>query len=426
MISSIFNIQNYSFNIHALPYFISGILIAAESVFIFLQNRKSLLNFSFAAVAIFSGIWLTGVGFIYSSRYESIALLWSRYYSWLGIIFITPSVYLLSTVWGSTTSRKKRQSAYANFIAAFAVYIVCISTPHLIPGMWVYSWGFYPRGGIGEALFIIWFYTLMLLSFRNFIQSYRSEQVPGKRKQIKFVIIAFGFGFLGSLDFLANFGIPFYTFASVPLLLFSTTIAYTIVNHRLMDIETVLHKTILWIMSFSFIAIPVFLLYKWFFPRIQASTALQFTFWMFSFVVLALYLRIIHPKIYHFFQRRKADLEEISSRFVEDLVHLKGFDNLIRRIEETVAHALYPQWTDIFIYHERQERYLLANKEDPRERISEVDGKDKFLKWLNKNSQIIYNKFIEIDPVYAPIKEAARNYFDITGAYTGSISINLL
>ncbi len=127
MINLIFNPRSYFFNIHSLVYFISGILIIAESIFIFLQNKKSMVNFSFSLGTIFAGIWLTGVGFIYSSSSESVALIWSRYYSWLGIIFITPAVYLLSETWKGTTLKRKTKFIYFNFITGFFIYIVCIS-----------------------------------------------------------------------------------------------------------------------------------------------------------------------------------------------------------------------------------------------------------------------------------------------------------
>ena len=58
-----------------------------------------------------------------------------------------------------------------------------------------------------------------------------------------------------------------------------------------------------------------------------------------------------HPtKIDHLFQRRQANLEQISNRFSEDLVHLKDISQLVERIQETITQALYPQRIDIFIY----------------------------------------------------------------------------
>ena len=408
--------SNYFFNLHAIPFFISGVLIMAEAVFVFWQNKRSLLNISFAGIALFCGIWLTGIGFIYSSANEPAAYIWSRYYDWFGIIFITPFVYLFSTVYNDEVSGRQRKFAYVNFVIASAIYAYCVLTPHFISGVWPYAWGYYPRGGVAELIFIVWFYTLMSLSFWNFVRSYQRKKDIIQKKQIKLVIIAHIFGFIGSLDFFANFGYPIYPIGSGALFIYLSMIAYTIVRYRLMDIETVLHKTIMWIASFSIIAFPMFFIYRWTFPYMKESVAGQLIFGVMSFIVLTVYLRVIQPKIDHFFQRRKADLEEISNQFIGDLVHLEGIENLTRRLEETVMNALYPQWMDIFLYDEKKKDYSVVNRESVKSRVSSMEEGNEFLKWLKAHNQIVYREFIEIDPEYAAVKDVARNYFESTGA----------
>jgi len=409
--------SNYTFNIHAVPFYISGILITAEALFVYFQNRKSPLNFGFAAVTVCAGLWLTGIGFIYSSVNEPTALIWSRTYCWLGIIFISPSVYLFSAAVENKSLSRSMKFIYANYIVALAFYIFCISTPYLIEGLWSYSWGFYPKAGIGQNFFMIWYLTLMALSFRNFIRCYKRETVAIKKQQVKFIIIAFVFGGIGgSIDYLGNYGVPFYPFGSLAVFIFLTVIAYSIVNYKLMDIETVLHKTILWILSFSIITVPIFSLYQFAFPVMKNSIFLQLAFGITSFIAFALYLRLVQPRIDHIFQRRRASLDEISSRFMEDLVHLKGIDNLVGRIEETIAGTLYPQWIDIFIYNDKKKMYVSVSKNRSDDRVPEFGKRDEFLTWLNKNNRIVYSKFIEIDPVFADIKESARDFFNSIGA----------
>jgi len=409
--------SNYAFNIHAVPFFISGILIVAEAFFVYFQNRKAPLNFSFATVTVCAGIWLTGIGFIYSSVNEPVALFWSRYYCWLGIIFISPSVYLFSAAVEGKSLNQSMKFIYANYIAALVFYIFCVSTPFIVEGLWSYNWGFYPKAGIGQNVFMAWYIMLMTLSFRNFIRRYVRETVEIKRQQVKFIIIAFIFGGIGgSLDFLGNYGVSFYTFGSLAVFLFLNVIAYSIVNYKLMDIETVLHKTILWLLSFLIITVPIFVMYSLAFPVMKNSMMMQLIFGIVSFIVFALYLRHVQPGIDHMFQRRRANLEETSNRFGENLVHLKGLDNLVRYIEETIDSTMYSNWIDIFIVNEEKSKFILANKDPKKNRISEFDQKDEFLTWLIENNWIIYRDFVEMDPVYSQIKGAANDYFNATEA----------
>ncbi len=321
--------SNYYLNVHAIPFFISGILIVAESLFVYFQNRKSPLNFSFATVTVCAGLWLTGIGFIYSSSGEAMALAWCRYYCWLGIFFISPSVFFFSAAVEKESLSRSMKFIYVNYVIALAFYILCIKTPYVIDGLWSYSWGFYPKAGGGHKFFLAWYAVLMTLAFRNFFKSYQRKTIVVKKQQARFIIIAFIFGGIGgSVDYLGNYGVSFYPFGSLAAFLFLTVMAYSIVKYKLMDIETVLHKTILWILSFLIISIPILVLYKWFFPHMIESPLLQSVFGLTSFIIFTLYLRLVQPKIDHIFQRRKANLDEISNQFSDDLVHLKGFDNL--------------------------------------------------------------------------------------------------
>ena len=108
------------------------------------------------------------------------------------------------------------------------------------------------------------------------------------------------------------------------------------------------------------------------------SVFLELTFGVGSFIIFALYLRHVQPRIDHIFQRRKANLEEISSQFTENLVHLKGLDNLLRYMEETIDSTMYSNWIDIFIASEEKGKFVLVNKVSKRNRISEFDQTGEF------------------------------------------------
>ena len=411
----LFDIQNYFLNPYAMAYFFSGILVSAEGFFVYAQNKRSLINISFAAVTTCAGIWLTGVGFMFSSKYANMALSWSNYYSWFGIILITPCLYLFSLVWAKKPAAQKRAFLTFNFLTALAIYAVCAATPYIIKEMWSYPWGYYPRAGAGHGLFLVWFAIEVFLIFRNFWHGYTQETLEERKIQTKFIIIAFIFGvFVGALDFLSNYGLPLHNIGSVGIVIFSSIIAYSIVNYRLMDIETVLHKTLLWILSFAIISIPILALYRLAFPAMVGSPMAQTCFGLASFIIFAVYLRVIQPKIDHIFQRRQADMEEITSRFTGDLVHLKGLNNLVKYIEDTIADTLYPQWVDIFIYNERKKQYLLANRSQEEAWALGSGRQDEFLVWFKEHNRIVYGAFVEIDPVFAEVKDAADDYFKNT------------
>jgi len=415
MINSIFNLNNYFFNVHSLPYFISGFLIFAESIFIFFQNRKSRLNASFAVSAFFAGVWLTGVGFIYSSLSEQIALIWSNYYSWLGIIFITPAVYMFSIAWVGLRLKENKKSIFFNFAFALMVYIICFSSNYLVDGMWPYKWGFYPKAGSLEFLFIIWFYSLMILTFRNFIISYRKEAISIKKKQTRLVIIAFIFGFMGSIDFVPNFGFPLYTFAAISVLFFSTIIVYTIIQYKLMEIETVIHKTIAWLLTSAALLAPILILLYFTKPfYVNLSSIGSLIYFAALFMCFIFFMKTLQPRVDHFFQKGKFNLENVLNKFANELVHLKNLEELVSKITDTIIDAIFANKVTILLYNDKlKELATIGSIEDSLKANLQIDRNSPFLKWLSKNDRVLVRESVELDPRCEPVRRQAREYFQI-------------
>ncbi|MCF7908523.1 MAG: GHKL domain-containing protein [Candidatus Omnitrophica bacterium] len=404
MLDLIFNPANYYWNPHAVLYHLVGILTLLEGIFIFSQNRKSLVNLAYGLSCLSVALWLTGTGMALNSKLELTALIWTRTYFFLGVIFNTPSIYFFSVAWQKSLfpqeENKKIKIVIFNFLCGLGFYIFCLNSNLFIQGFWNHSWGFYPKAGSLYFIFVGWVYALMMLMLFNFIQVYRKGGDPVIKKQAKLMIIAFSIGYLGTAEFLMDYGFTLYFLAFIPVFICITIVGYSVIRYRTMDIETVIHKTALWIFSYSLIAAPIFFLYNGLSEKIESSNLLLFIFWTASFLAVTVYLRLIQPKIDHFFQRRKANLEDISSEFTKNLVHLKGLNQLIERIKETITNAFYPQNIDILIYGQDDERY----QDEP------------FLLWLVKNDKIAYRDFIEIDPAYSAIRSDARKYFDSVAA----------
>jgi len=412
MTQSIFNTTNYYFNPHAVAYFVSGILILAEAMFIFLQNKKAVLNISFAIAMCFAGIWLTGVGFVYSSTTETVALIWSRYYTWLGIIFVTPATYLFSEAWKRTSLQRNTAYIVINFMIGIITYLLCVLSPHIVAGLWPYWWGLYPKAGIGEIPFIFWFYLLMIFSFKNFIESYKTEEIPIKKKQSKLVITAFIFGFIGSLDFVANFGVSFYTFAAVIVLFFTTTIAYAIIHYKLMEIETVIHKTIAWFFTTLSLIIPLagffYFTKPWYVKFNNTATWVYFIATSFFFLFL---VRNLQPKVDHFFQRRKYDMENVLNKFSDELVHLRGLEDLIGRITNTLMETIYVNNIILLLYNEKSKKFVsIANIKGAVSNRLEIDSNSRFFQWVVAHNRIINREFVDIDPAYDEIRHQTKDY----------------
>ena len=423
----IFSPDNYFLNPYAIGYFLVGLIVAWEGFFVFFQDRKSLINLSYMLCDITAGIWLTGVGMIYISKTAGLSLFWARYYSFLGIIFVTPSVYFFSLWWRKVSGlnhvlgenmhskglSKEAKKVVFNFFCAGLLYLFCISSDSFIQGMWEYPWGFYPKAGSLYFIFVIWFYWIMAISIKNFFYVYRREKVPVKKKQTKLILLAFAIAFIGSVEFLPNYGFALYLFAFLPVLIFLSMIGYCVIRYKLMDIETVLHKTLAWFFTTLTLVIPfvltLYLAYPWYSHHGNVSFL---SFLSFLGIMFLFFVRAFHSKIDHFFQRRRYGLEEIANKFTEDLVHLKGAAQLSQRLKVVIKDTLYSQKVDLFVYDSKKDKYIPMGESDNSQPELTIEGT--FLQWLTKGNIIVYKDLIEIDPFYLQVKDDLKQCFSST------------
>ena len=418
MFNQLLNISNYYFNPYAIPVMVVGMLILSIGLFVLKQNKRSIINIAFFFQCFSVALWTLPISLVYLSRAPETALIWYRYFTFFGVVNIMPSLILLAIAWTGKFNQKKL-FVFANYLIAFVFYILAVSTNKVVVphAMQNYFWGFYPTYGTWARAFLGLYATQFIIGITILYRAYKREDLPVKKIQIGTMITATLVASAATADFIPKFfHVPLYPYGYIPIFIYVSLVAYSIVRYRTFDIETAIHKTAMWLLTFSFILVPILALERMLAPYIRKSDFAQIGFCVFSSLTLAFYLRVIQPKIDHCFQRRQSNLEEISSRFTDDLVHLKGLNQLIQRIEDAIADTLYPQKIDIFIYSEKERTYKLVNTINrPRETL-ELNSEDRFLQWLSENDKIVHKDFIDIDPAYAKIKEAAKSYSDRTEA----------
>ena len=416
MFEELLNPSNYFLNPYAIPTLLVGVLILSIGFFVLRQNKNSIINIAFFYKCLAMGFWLFSISFVYSSNKQELAIKLYRNFTFLGVVNIMPSVMFFTMAW-SGELRYKKSFVVMNYLVSLLVYVLAITTDKLILPyqMRKYFWGYYPIYTFWVAPYLIFFFAQFIISIRSLYSAYRFEKIPIKKIQKRMVFIALLIAVSASADFLPKFfWLAMYPYGYISMFIYISLVAYAIVRYRAFDIETVIHKTIMWLFTFSFIIIPIFLLHKWLFPHLRESDALQVWFWILSFLLAAFYLRAIQPKIDHLFQRRRSNLEEIAHRFAEDLVHLKGLAQLIPRLEDVLSDTLYSQQISIFIYDEKTGTYKLKNRIKNSEGIVELKADNAFLLWLTKNNKLAYKEFADIDPAYALMKEEAEDYFNTT------------
>ncbi|MBI4358170.1 MAG: hypothetical protein HY584_02625, partial [Candidatus Omnitrophica bacterium] len=254
---SFLSAYDYVLNPFAVPVLVVSTLLALISIFVLSQNPKSPTNLSFFLICLSSCVWLYSISLVYCSRYESLALHWYKYFTFFGVAFIAPSIYFFSVAWVGLL-RERKGLIFLGYLGALAFYISSALTDYGILGVRKYFWGFYPiYGPIATAFlaFFVFYYTMGLWTFA--IGRSRETRLQF-RKQYDYLIVAYLITFFGASDFIPKFtSISLYPFGYITVLLWLLIVAYSIIRYKLMDIETVIHKTLMWAALSSLVFLPL-------------------------------------------------------------------------------------------------------------------------------------------------------------------------
>lgn len=218
----------------AIPVLISAWAIFILGIFVVIREKASRISFSFLALTFSMGFWLFCFFGMYISSSETVAMFWAKI-AYLGVLSIPSTIYLF-TVNVLNLARQRKKWLYFSWSCTLIFILINLFTNKLIPDLYRYWWGYYPKYGVLSLPYLIFFFGMMIFTFKEYWISYRSAKAGDFKSRTFWLMIAFGIVYLGSVDFLPKFGIPVYPFGYLPVLCFVAIVAWTVLRWNLVDI----------------------------------------------------------------------------------------------------------------------------------------------------------------------------------------------
>lgn len=403
------NLNLYFFNLQALPIILVSTLIFATGLFVFLQNKTSPTNIIFFLFCLSLNFWLYGNSMMYCSKDPANALRWYRWVTFLGVTHISPLVFTFTSRWLNLYERQRRW-VILSFVLAPIFYLLGF-TRYGIPYAQKYYWGYYPHYGFFAQIFLFFFFGYFLAAFYNFFSQLKVEKDPIKHKQIQLITIAFLISITGSFDYIPKIiRFSLYPFGYLSVFFWTALVAYLIVRYRILDIETVIHKTIMWLLTSAVLGAP--LVIGLYFSRPWLLSLHPFAFLGVVSAVLyffTFYVRWVQPKVDHLFQRRQWDLMRALEKFTDELVHLKSLDEVATHVLNTVKTVFYLTNVSLLVRKQDTNAFALAGSSPSLSRDYRL--KDDFLRWLETNDKVVIREYVKIDPQFKSISDVAETYF---------------
>jgi len=346
---------------------ISGAFLALLGIFVYVKKGKSNASLPFILMYVFLSVWLIGnaFGMRYYDDFKASVLMFRIAYSGVPFCAILAYHFYLNLA-----GKRRIKLLIFLYVIAFLELIFLWMTDAIKEGMYSLPyvgavWGGMPFFSYFLNFGMIKYAILMLLTSFLFFKAYKKEANLLKKQQYKIFSIIFLFFSLATTEWLVDFNIPLHiAWVFMPPVFVAA--AYNIINNKALDIETAIHKTLMWLAaSMILIYLPIFML-----SAILREPMINLNIFAYSAVlsfIVYFFIRIYNgyqPKIDHVFRKKAYRIDEKINKLALDLSTIINTKDLGKVLDEAFKNIFYIEKS--WLYLEDNGRYIC--REDNSER----------------------------------------------------------
>jgi len=400
-------------NVHSLLLVIAAALYLIVIGFLYSTRKPNPVNNSFALMLLCIALWYIDMAGIISAPNPEVADLWGKIFR-NGLLFIPPTLLQFSSVFthpqGISGRTKKILLA---FYAASCFFAVINWTPYFTGGVKEYPWGYHVQSGPLYPLFVLDFVICVTVSLFYIIRDFIYADSYQKQR-LKYFFLAIGISFvLGSTNFLPMFGLEIYPFGNITVTIGFFIAAYSVVQHRLMDVSVFMAKVLGYILSISFLAIPMTLamifLEGYFFQR--TDTAFSSIIFLMGAIIALTFDKIkarVDRAMHQIIVRDKYFYHRVLEEFSRRLVTIVDLKRLLSMLADTVERSMGVSRISIFLYNSEKEAFRLALvRGSPESEMMNIFFKstDPSIQWLQEKKESVLRAEVERNPKGPKAKE---------------------
>lgn len=427
------NSHNYVWNPYPLPMFVTGGLIFITGFFIWL-NKRDLFGFMYFVWGISAVFWLVFGGLqMMLTKKELVSFMYNKI-TFMGVAFISINGYFVSLLWNREYLKKQKKILIGGYgvMASFALSNFFYST--MADGSYEYYWGKFPKFTSLAPIFLLCWGGFFVATTLNYYRAYRVSS-GFKKRQLFILLMALVVVYIGAVDFVPMFGVEIYPFGYIPMGIFFFLTFFAIIRYRAFEIDTVIHKTFLWLATSCWMVIPAYGVFTIVRPVFDVLN----TFWLTvaalgMFYLFLWYQRLFQPKIDHLFRRRKYDYQIVLGKVAEKIATTIDIRQLAVRLLREIGETMYLKSSLFYIQSPDKEKYVLIGKwgksnpdkrggydvlvytEEERNRLPEeereISVEHPLCAWAIEQQDIAEKEQIGVDPRCAHIQEYALEWFN--------------
>ncbi|MBI4376357.1 MAG: hypothetical protein HY549_07900, partial [Elusimicrobia bacterium] len=290
----------------------------------------------------------------------------------LGANLIGPSLYFLTQALLNRVERARRW-ILLNFAVGLLFCVLAYHPAFISREVHIRPWGAFPQVGALYYFFLVHFAGLLGISLSQMWKAYRGAETLKERNRHKYFVAGLAIAYLAALDYLPSFGVAMPRIGGFPILLWIALTAYAVVLHKLLDIETVALRTLIWLGSSLFALVPVVLALRQLSPRLaEMSFAVAAGALSALLIAFDLYWRWVQASIDQIFQKRRYDLRQLLAETLSEFSALRSLEELGARLQQIAVDRLFVEHFAFYVARADASGFRLLTCTESRSQPREV------------------------------------------------------
>jgi serine phosphatase RsbU (regulator of sigma subunit) len=406
-------------NWFTISHLINCLAALTMGCFVYFKNKGLAVNKYFALMCFFVALW-AGSHFVHctTANWKN-ALFFARISNLFALFISVTYLHFILELLGE--ARQRRLLLRACYLLNTVVFVLSMMFPDAflrnvkpkIPGL--------PNTYCVDSPGILYvIYTLIFIVYVSYalLRLLKGLKINHgiKRLQIKYNLVAGLVGFSGGgTMFFLPYNIPIPPYPNVLMSFWTIAIGFAIIRYKLFDIETVIHRTILWVLTSCVILVPIGLILFFIRSWLVTLNWFQLTFLMTGLFYLFLFCyRSMQPKIDHLFRRRKYDYYQVLGEIGQKIGSELDINSVIFRLFKELKDVLYIRNGLALVQQPGERNYAEAGSigydvilnSQKEEKVS-LDLKDSLARWLQIHQKALEREQVEVDPQYGVVKQGA-------------------
>ncbi len=268
--------------------------------------------------------------------------------------------------------------------------------------------------------YAVFAFSYLLAGTVNFIRKYIITKIKIFRLQMRYLFVGSSIALIFAaicsmvLPKVYQYSKLYAIGPSIASFIVTAALFYSVIAYNLMDIRTVIHKTVMYIILSAVIFIPIYILIIMYYNGVlffdRVPITVMGTLMVFIFIMISLF---VAPRIDNIFQRRQYEFETMVDTFSRQMGELKDPDQALNNAVDLLYKSLFIKKAFVMKFSDSIREYVFSGGRGIEGgEVESLERTDTLIRWFVRNQEVLnVNRVYTDDREFGEIREEMLEFF---------------